>query len=98
MPKAHKDGDPRVCGAVTVVVNQSNTYVDGRLWAVLGDPNSHGDGALINSFTGVNINGLPVIVHTPDSAEPDALCIPLNGSHCFPMTAGGSDVTYAYDG
>lgn len=96
MPKAHRHGDLRTCGATTVVTNQNNVYVNGQLWAVKGDPNSHGDGGLVNT-TGstVFINGIPVIVNGPDHAVPDALC-PLAPPHCDPMTAQGSDNVFAY--
>jgi hypothetical protein len=64
----------RVCGATTVVVGQSTVFVNSKLWAVLNDPNSHGDGQLINTGTTVFIEGKPVIVHSPDPAMPDDLC------------------------
>jgi len=51
---------------------------------------------LIPSFTGVFINGLPVIVNTPDDAKPDLKCPILNFDHCEPKTAGGSGSTFAY--
>lgn len=97
MPAAHRDGDPRSCGATTVVSGQDFVFVDGKLWAVEGDQNSHGGGALIPGETGVYIAGKPVIVHAPDSAAPDALCPVVGGTHCAPATAGGSDGTFAYD-
>ena len=96
MPPAHRNSDPRVCGAVTTVVGQSTVFVEGQLWAVNGDPNSHGDGALIASGSTVFIEGKPVIVHAPDTAVADALC-PLP-PHCAPDTAGGSGTVYAYGG
>lgn len=91
MPKAHKNGDSRNCGAITVVQNQSTVFVNGQLWAVRGDPNSHGAGNLINS-TGstVIVEGIPVIVHGPDHANPD------NADHPDPMTDEGSPNVYAY--
>jgi hypothetical protein len=36
-----------------------------------------------------------VIVHAPDAAAPDDLCIPIGGPHCEPMTAEGSGATFA---
>lgn len=96
MPPAHRQGDLRICGAATVVVGQSTTYVDGKLWAVKDDINTHGDGQLIPSGSSVFIQGLPVIVHAPDQAQPDALCIPIGEPHCDPMTAAGSGTTFAY--
>jgi hypothetical protein len=95
MPPAHRHGDARTCGATTVVVGQSSVYVDGSLWAVEGDINTHGDGELIASVTTVKIEGKSVIVHAPDDASPDDLCPPLGGAHCEPMTAQGSGATFA---
>jgi uncharacterized Zn-binding protein involved in type VI secretion len=92
LPKAHRNNDARSCGAKTTVQNQSTVFVNGRLWAVKGTFNSHGDGALINS-TGdtVFVEGIPVIVHGPDHANPD------NADHPDPMTAEGSGDTFAYE-
>jgi uncharacterized Zn-binding protein involved in type VI secretion len=91
MPKAHRDGDDRSCGAKTVVVGQSTVFVNGKLWAVLDDPNDHGNGQLINSSgSTVFIEGKPVIVHGADHAKPD------NAGHPDPMTAEGSGDVFAY--
>ena len=95
MPPAHRHGDARSCGATTVVVGQSSTYVDGKLWAVAGDINTDGNGQLIPSVSGVFIEGKLVIVHAPDDAEVDDLCIPVGGEHCTPKTAAGSGTTSA---
>lgn len=78
------------------MVNQSTTFVEGRLWAVAGDINDHGDGQLIPSGASVYIQGALVIVHAPDLAQPDDLCIPIGEPHCEPMTAAGSPTTFAY--
>jgi hypothetical protein len=83
-----------VCGATTVVTNQSTVYSEGKLWAVEGDQNSHGGGALIASQTAVKIEGKSVIVHKPDNASPDGLCPIPGGPHCAPATAEGSDKTF----
>lgn len=65
--QAHRDGDARACGARTTVTGQSTVFVNGKLWAVDRDPNSHGSGPLKPSGPkSVTINGKPVIVHTPD--------------------------------
>lgn len=94
---AHRHGDARICGASTVVVGQNNVKVNGRLWAVRGDPNSHENGALTNSTgSSVKINGIPIIVHGPDHAVPDAICPLVGDPHCDPMTAGGSPDVKAY--
>lgn len=91
MPKAHRDADSRVCGATTVVQNQSTVFVNGKLWAIKDTVNDHGNGQLINS-TGdtVFVEGIPVIVHGPDHAKPD------NAGHPDPMTAEGSPDVFAY--
>lgn len=96
MPGAHTDGMARACGAITTVVNQTTTFVKGRLWAVIGDPNSHGAGGLIPTGNTVFVEGKRVIVNTPDSASADNLCIPFNGAHCAPLTAQGSMFNFAY--
>ncbi len=70
--------------------------MNGRLWAVDGDPNSHGDGALIHSGSTVHVQGILVIVHAPDQASPDDLCIPIGEPHCDPFTAAGSGDVFAY--
>lgn len=94
MPVAHRQGDLRVCGAVTVVVNQSTVTINGQLWATLGDPNNHGGGNLINSTgSSVTIAGKPVIVHGPDAAASDSLLFP---PHDNPKTAGGSASVTCY--
>ena len=96
MPAAHRDGDARICGASTVVGGQGSVFVNGSLWAVSGDPNSHGGGGLIPSGATVYVEGTLVIVHAPDSAAPDALCPPIGPPHCAPDTAGGSGDVFAY--
>lgn len=88
MPAVHRNNDPRVCGAVTVVSGQSTVFVNGELWAVNGDPNSHGGGALIAGSRRVFINGIAAVNHSPDGASADALC--PAPPHCGPVTAGGS--------
>lgn len=73
MPKAHRNGDQRACGAATIVQGQSSVTVNGKLWSVDDDPNSHGEGGLIPTGSSVTINGKRVIVHTPDKAKIDLL-------------------------
>jgi len=77
MAIAHRNGDLRACGATTVVGGQNFVFVDGQLWSVNGDPNSHGAGQLINSQSYVTINGIPVILvgdqAAPDNLSPDVL-------------------------
>lgn len=96
MPKAHRHGDARVCGASTVVQNQGTVYVNGELWAVEGSHNSHGNGGLIpTTGQSVVVDGKPIIVHGPDHAVPDNRC-PRPPIHCDPMTAQGSDDVFCY--
>lgn len=91
--KAHRHGDPRACGATTTVVGQSTVFVNGKLWAVKGDTNTHQAGDLINT-TGstVTIEGKPVIVHGPDLAKPDR----AGHVNTQDQTAGGSGDVFAY--
>jgi len=92
MPKAHRNADPRACGAETIVVGQSTVFVNGQLWAVEDDPNTHGGGGLIPTGTTVFIEGKPVIVHTPDLAKIDG----LDHVAADDETATGSDNVFAY--
>ena len=94
---AHREDDSRTCGATTVVTGQSTVYVNGKLWAVKDDPNTHGSGQLINT-TGstVIINNKKIIVNGPDNAQPDSLCPEPGGEHCNPKTSQGSGDVFAY--
>lgn len=90
MPQIHRNGDSRSCGATTIVEGNSTVFANGKLIAVRNDPNSHGNGRLINTGTTVFIEGKPIIVHSPDPATPD------NADHPNPMTASGSLNVFAY--
>ena len=90
----HRHGDSRVCGATTVVANQSTVFANDKLIAVNGDPNSHGGGALIAGSNNVFINKIAVVNHTPDGASADALLINL---HAAPATAEGSPDVFVGD-
>lgn len=92
MPAAHRDGDLRACGAKTVVTHQNFCMVNGKLWAVEGDPNTHDAGGLIPTRRGVCINGIPVIVNTPDLAKVDG----LGHEGTADETAQGSGGVFAY--
>lgn len=89
--QAHRHGDQRSCGATTVVSGQSFVTVDGQLWAVENDQNTHGAGGLIASKSYIKIGGKSVIVVT-DSANPDNLCPSLGGEHCNPKASSGSSL------
>lgn len=72
MPKAHRDGDLRTCGATTVVTGQSTVYVNNKLWAVEGDLNDHGQGALRAVLSqDIFIENKKAIVTPGDEAFPD---------------------------
>jgi uncharacterized Zn-binding protein involved in type VI secretion len=90
MASSHRHGDARVCGATTVVTGQDFFSVDGQLWAVDGDQNSHGGGALHTTHDWFTINGKGVIV-VQDHASADALC-PIPPDHCDPFATGFSDL------
>ena len=83
----HRDTDARVCGAATVVAGNFTVRANNLLVSVDGDPNSHGGGALGATSKEGYCHNILVVHHTPDPAAPDALCPPLNGSHCAPATA-----------
>jgi hypothetical protein len=99
LPGAHRDQDDRFCGAITNVTHQDNVYVNGKLWAVVGDLDDHCDeGALIASYGAKNvyIKGINVICAVGDTAEPDNSC---HEQHPGPPTdpKGHSQDTYVYD-
>jgi uncharacterized Zn-binding protein involved in type VI secretion len=91
MPFSHRNNDSRICGALTIVVGQDFVTVDGQLWSVDNDPNTHGGGQLISSQTWVTIDGKGVIVKD-DSSDPDALCFIVGGPHCNPKASGFSNL------
>lgn len=63
MPEAHRHGDQRACGATTRVVGQTSVFVNGKLWAVKDDINTHLAGELIpTAGDTVFIEDKPVIV------------------------------------
>lgn len=89
MAHAHRQDDSRICGAGTIVAGQDHVTVEGKLWAVAGDPNDHGAGGLITTHAWLTINGKGIIV-AGDSANADALCpVP---PHCNPSAVGYSDL------
>ena len=63
MPAAHRDDDRRFCSARTIVDGQSTVFVNGKLWAVEGDENTHIHGRLVSVVgSTVKIEGKEVIV------------------------------------
>lgn len=92
MPGVHRNGDSRACGATTIASNP-NVYVNSKLAAVDGNPNSHGGGALKAANPNVFIGGILVVVNK-NSASPDALC-PIPGIyHCTPSATSASGDVY----
>ena len=96
MPGAHRNGDSRFCGASTIVSGQGTVRVNGKLWAVNGDPESHGGGNLIAVYgaKNVRINGKLVICAVGDNASGD------NALHPAPSTRprGKSTNVFVYSG
>lgn len=85
---AHREDDSRACGASTIVSGQSTVFVNGKLWAVDGDQNSHGGGSLSASLANnVFINNKKVVLNT-ESAGADSLCD--SNIHCSPNASSGS--------
>lgn len=72
MTQAHTHGQLRSCGATTIVSGQSTVRVNGQLWAVEGDQNTHTDGHLhaVNGTT-VRINGKHVITVNDPANDSD---------------------------
>jgi len=70
-----------------------------ELWAVVGDNDSHGGGALTlsgDSSPGtVFVNGIPVIVGKTDSSA-DSLCADVGPPHCDPYSTSYSGTVFAY--
>jgi|APGre2960657373_1045057.scaffolds.fasta_scaffold69924_2 uncharacterized Zn-binding protein involved in type VI secretion len=87
----HRQDDSRICGATTVVTGQTTVYANGKLVAVNGDKNTHGEGGLIAATKQVYIAG-KMVVNLGDSAAQDNLCgvIGQPATHCDPYTTTGS--------
>lgn len=68
-----------------------------ELWAVEGDINDHGSGALIASNPQtVFVNSIPVI-EVEDNSNPDDLCGPVGPPHCNPYSVTGSGTVFVYN-
>jgi hypothetical protein len=97
MPKVHRETDPRSCGATTVVNINTTVFANFLLVAVNTNPNTHGGGPLIAGSRSVFAHGILTVNNSPDGAGADALCVPIGGSHCAPVTAGGSPDVFTGD-
>lgn len=76
MPGAHRNDDVRFCGARTIVTGQGTVKVEGRLWAVEGDKDTHCNQGSLNAVYGagnIRINGKRVICAVGDTAASDKL-------------------------
>lgn len=73
MPGAHRHDDTRFCGATTIVTGQTTVKVNGRLWAVEGDKDTHCNQGSLGAVYGntVRIGGSKVICAVGDIAAPD---------------------------
>lgn len=72
MPGIHRISDSRFCGAITVAEGNHTVFSNGKLIAVEGDPNSHGEGRLVSTTgTSVFVNKKLVIVALGDTAQID---------------------------
>lgn len=96
MPGAHRHGDSRKCGATTIVQGQSTVKVNGKLWAVEGDPETHIGGNLIAAYgkKNIKINGKLVICAVGDKAGGDLAGHP--GPPTDPLGASGD--VFVYEG
>jgi uncharacterized Zn-binding protein involved in type VI secretion len=72
MAFAHRNLDPRSCGATTTTVGQNYVTINGQFWAVAGDPCSHGGGQLIPQQNFISIDG-KYVLGVGDHASPDGL-------------------------
>lgn len=100
MPKAHRIGDQRMCGATTTSAGlNTNVFVNGILAAVAGDLNNHNNlGALISSSPGtILINGIPMIASIMDNSAPDQIGL-ITHVTGLPTPATGSPNVNLYGG
>jgi len=100
MPKAHRIGDQRMCGATTISTGQNtNVFINGQLAAVEGDLNDHNNlGALISSGPGtIKINNKKAIATLIDNSNPDQIGL-ITHVTGLPTPATGSTNTNMYGG
>ncbi len=100
MPKAHRVGDDRMCGAKTVGTGlNTNVFVNGMLAAVVGDKDDHNLlGALISQSPGtIKIGGIPMIAAIMDQGSPDQIGLVQHVTG-LPTPATGSPNVNMYGG
>ena len=101
MPQAHRNGDSRFCGASTIVTGQSTVFVNGILFAVQGDKDTHcymGALSAVYGATNIFCEGKNAICAVGDTAADD-----LQGCNVFHPTGatdpkGHSPNVYMYGG
>lgn len=74
MPGAHRHQDVRFCGATTIVTGQTAVVVNGRLWAVEGDRDTHCNQGALAAVYGppkIVIQGKFIICGVGDIAASD---------------------------
>jgi hypothetical protein len=101
MPGAHRDTDSRFCGAKTIVSNQSTVFVNGLLWAVEDDKDTHCNEGALQAVYGppsVYIEGKKVIVAVGDIAAPDRQACFIEHPTGPTNPKGRSPDTYCYGG
>ena len=84
MPAIHRNGDPRACGATTIVSGQSTVFANEKLVAINGNLSTHGGATLNAGSKNVFIAGVAVVKNTADTASPCSV------PHSNTQTAGGS--------
>jgi hypothetical protein len=97
VPGIHRQDDDRACQAKTQVTGQSSVYANGKLYAVEGDQEDHGGGALEARYGGKNVfaEGIRIIVgKMADKGGGDSAL------HPFAPTdpKGASENVFAYNG
>lgn len=101
MPGAHRHSDSRFCGATTIVTGQGSVSVNGLLWAVQGDYDTHcneGELSAVYGALNVFIENKHVICAMGDIAAPDkAGCIVLHPTGPTNPKGHSPDV-YVYGG
>ena len=84
MPGAHRHDDLRMCDAKTIVTGQNTVRVEGKLWAVEGDKDTHCNQGSLSATYGpgnIRISGKKVICAVGDTAFSDrAGCFILHPS------------------
>lgn len=94
MPGAHRNNDSRYCGAKTIVETQTTVFVNNQLWAVEGDPNTHGEGRLYAFYGAKNIyveNKLIICAPGDKASEDEEGHMP---SSVDPSTASSDTIVY----